>query len=635
MKRVRLRQPWSLRGRVLFLVSVGMLVVFSLIGVSSYVSVKENSRQILQERLNLAETAAAHLDFILQENLNHLVEIPFARGFDLGDRDWRPEREALRDAYLHSIFTGGIFLLDSSGQILIREPQGAGPVRRDFLSFAPIAKAFQEGRLYVSDLLPGAPEGRYVIWALVPVRGRAGERIGALIGEIDPGAPRLQEAIATVQLGKSGYIDVVDSTGLVLASSRSERLFSAEDHRETLSGLLRTRQPQVGTCHDCHTSAHLGERETEIMAFAPLRSASWGMNIRQPERELGTSPFLWSWRFVGMGTVLMLMALIVGWGISQSILKPTATLTRAARQISSGDLDSPIPNLGSDEIGELGRCFETMRLRLKESLEEVREWNRQLERRVAERTLELEERNQELSRLLQENATLYAQVREKEALRGELLHNVINAQEEERKRISRELHDETSQSLTALLLSLEAALASLPGGKTRERVLTSKGLALRALDGVHQLIAGLRPSVLDDLGLQSAVRWVAEQTLASSRVTLHYEVTGVERRLPSEVETVVFRVVQEAITNVVRHAKAETVMVSLEFSEETVAVEIEDDGQGFDVREGMKLSVGGRGWGLMGMQERVSLCGGELAIDSAPGRGTRVRLSIPVPAEVC
>ncbi|MBI3014143.1 MAG: HAMP domain-containing protein [Candidatus Tectomicrobia bacterium] len=635
MKGARLRQPWSLRGRVLFLVSVGMLVVFALIGVSSYMSMRESSKQILQERLRLAQTAAAHLDFILQENLNRLVDIPFARGFDLGDRNWGPERESLRDAYLHSIFTGGIYLLGSDGQILIREPQGAGPVRRDFLSFAPVAKAFQEGRLYLTDLLPGAPEGRYVIWALVPVRGRAGEERGALIGEIDPGAPRLQEAIATVQLGKSGYIDVVDSSGLVLASTRLERLFSAGDHRETLSGLLRARQPQVGACHDCHTSTHLGERETEIMAFSPLRAASWGINIRQPERELGTSPSLWGWRVAGMGTVLMIMALIVGWGTSQSILKPTATLTRAARQIASGDLNSPIPNLGSDEIGELGHCFEAMRLRLKESIEEVREWNRQLERRVAERTLELEERNRELSRLLRENAALYAQVREKEELRGELLHKVIVAQEEERKRISRELHDETSQSLTALILSLEAALAALRGGEARERVSASKDLALKSLEGVHQLIAGLRPSVLDDLGLQAALRWIAEQTLTPAQVSLHYEVAGTERRLPTEVETVVFRVVQEAITNVVRHARAETVMVSLEFNEDAVAVDIEDDGRGFNVREGMKLGEGGRGWGLMGMQERVALCGGELVIDSAPGRGTRVRLAIPVPAGVC
>lgn len=624
----------SLRRRVLFLVSVGMLTVFAVIGISSYAVLQESAGRIRQERLALARAGAAHLDFILGENLNRLADIPFARGFDLTDNNWAPEKEALREAYLHTVFAGGIYLLDARGRVLVEEPHGADQVRRNFLSYAPLAKAFSEGRLYVSDLVQGPPDGRYVIWALVPIRDRSGRKIGALVGEIDPGGPWLQDAISAVQPGRSGYVDVVDGTGLILASSRAERLFSTDDRRPDLLALLQARRPQIVLCRGCYADVSLGEREDEVVAFAPLVNASWGVNILQPERDLGASPVLWRWRLLGMGSLLMIMALLVGWGTSQSILKPTATLTRAAQQIAGGDLSTPIPDLGSEEIGELGKCFEAMRLRLKESMEEVQEWNHQLEDRVTRRTLELEDRNRELSRLLEENAALYDQVREKEALRGELLHKVIGAQEEERKRIARELHDETSQSLTALILSLETAKSSLSDPEAKTQFSSSKDLALRALDGVHHLIAGLRPSVLDDLGLQAALRWMAEQSLKPAGIGLQYEVSGADCRLPGGVETAVFRVAQEAITNVVRHADAEMVTLLLEFGEGTVSVEIEDDGQGFDVQEGMKLREGGGGWGLMGMQERVALFGGEFSIDSAPGRGTRIRLAIPVPAEV-
>jgi signal transduction histidine kinase len=176
-------------------------------------------------------------------------------------------------------------------------------------------------------------------------------------------------------------------------------------------------------------------------------------------------------------------------------------------------------------------------------------------------------------------------------------------------------------------------MTNVPGtGPERQRLGEIKAIAVRALDEVHRLLHDLRPSVLDDLGLTSAIRWCAERHLTPLGVTVRCEWSGLEERLPPEIETALFRVVQEAITNIARHAGAETVLIEGARRERTVSVEIEDDGRGFAPEAPRESHPDGSGLGLAGMRERVALLGGTLAIESAPGEGTRVSVSVPVPA---
>ena len=161
-----------------------------------------------------------------------------------------------------------------------------------------------------------------------------------------------------------------------------------------------------------------------------------------------------------------------------------------------------------------------------------------------------------------------------------------------------------------------------------------KELVVNTLERVHQMIFDLRPSVLDDLGLVAALRWYTETRLEPQGVKVRLDTTGAERRLPSEVETVVFRVAQEAITNIARHAGAENVMIGVEFADASVSVEIEDDGRGFDLAALRRTPHSARGLGLMGMQERVALLGGTFSVWSEPGSGTRIFLEVPLPPEV-
>ncbi len=229
-----------------------------------------------------------------------------------------------------------------------------------------------------------------------------------------------------------------------------------------------------------------------------------------------------------------------------------------------------------------------------------------------------------------ENARLYSEVQHKERLRGELFKKAINAQEEERKRIARELHDETSQSLTALLYATEEGLEMKSLKEVRKRLEGMRELTQRTLDGVHKVIFDLRPSMLDHLGLMPAVRWLAKSRLESRGVRVTIDDAGGERRLPPEVETALFRVMQEAIVNIARHSAARNVHIVYAVKNEQVFIGVEDDGIGFDLSDLTLLLDSPRGLGLVGMRERLELLGGEVEIRTFPGSGTSLLITAPL-----
>jgi signal transduction histidine kinase len=231
-----------------------------------------------------------------------------------------------------------------------------------------------------------------------------------------------------------------------------------------------------------------------------------------------------------------------------------------------------------------------------------------------------------------ENAKLYDELQRRQEMRGELLRLTISTQEEERRRIARGLHDETSQALTGLALNLGMVADLLPPNAVEAKAKLKEVLAVatRTLDEIHNVIYELRPTLLDDLGLIAALRWHVEDYLGAAGVEASLETAGRERRLPLEMEVGLFRVVQEATTNIVRHASAETACVGLDFGESSVIVTIEDDGQGFDPLLVARDKDPRRGLGLLGMRERVEHLGGALEMVSAPCEGTQIRIEVPM-----
>jgi len=231
-----------------------------------------------------------------------------------------------------------------------------------------------------------------------------------------------------------------------------------------------------------------------------------------------------------------------------------------------------------------------------------------------------------------ENAYLYSEVQEKEKLRGQLLDRAVSAQEEERKRIARELHDETGQMLTALAVGLggvEQTIAQDPE-RAQYQIAQLKNMTMTAIDSLRQFVYDLRPSVLDDMGLVSALRWFVDQYAERTKLNIDFDVMGVKRRLPSQVETVLFRIAQESLNNIGRHAHATQVSVQLEFTEAMVILTVQDNGTGFIVDQLLGVNPERRAWGLLGMQERAGLVGGKFKIESEPGRGTKLMVQVPV-----
>lgn len=208
---------------------------------------------------------------------------------------------------------------------------------------------------------------------------------------------------------------------------------------------------------------------------------------------------------------------------------------------------------------------------------------------------------------------------------------VLAAQEDERKRIARELHDETAQALTTLLIRLKILEKARSDAEVRGQIDELRVLTAETLEAVRKLAVELRPATLDDLGLLAALEAYTESYRSRMPVRVTFQANGFEdrdRRLPPQIELVLYRVVQEALTNVAKHANAHAIRVELSRRPHEVLASVSDDGDGFSVEEMMRSRE--RGLGLFGMQERLSLVRGQLIIDSAPGRGTRVNARVPL-----
>jgi len=216
-----------------------------------------------------------------------------------------------------------------------------------------------------------------------------------------------------------------------------------------------------------------------------------------------------------------------------------------------------------------------------------------------------------------------------------LLRRLAHAQEEERARISRELHDQLGQELTAFKLGLRLVKnqgSAVPA--VGQSVAKLEQLAGQLMQTIHRLAWELHPAVLDDLGLETALRHYAEEWSKTNQVALAFHCTGMETaRLAPDLETTLYRVTQEALTNVSRHARATRVNLLLERWAEMVSLIIEDDGAGFEAESVFQTARARNSLGLLGMQERVTLTGGTLRIESEPGAGATIFVRIPLGPE--
>lgn len=598
-----LGSAWTRRGiqtRVMLLVGAGVLASLAILGGAAWYALTAVADRLAGGRSLLARSVATHLDVVLEDELSNLQGIPASPRFELADEDPQPEVAAVRDAYLRSHLARHVMLVARDLRVLVAEPSPSGPAP----SAALVVEAFESGRPVVSPLVAEAGDRR--LYLVLPLRDWRGTIAVLAVAVIDPAGARFSGILSPFELGPTGTAEILDGEGVVIAQSGRRATF------ERAAGW--THAAEAARRRAAVTLVHGGQGT--VVAAAPLRTAPWVVVVRQDQAETFAEARRLRRAMLWLGPTLLALALVFAWGAARSVRRPLALLTQAAERIASGDLEQPIPRLPEDEVGRLGRSLEGMRVALKASLDEIASANLALEERVEARTRELQD--------------LYRELQERERWREELLRKVISAQEDERKRLARELHDETSQTLSALAMKIETALAASPPGTLRDRLVEARALTVRTLDELHRLIFDLRPSVLDDLGLLSAIRWYAERHLEPLGIIVQFEASGFERRLRPELETALFRVAQEAITNIAKHAGADTVLIQCLERDGRVTIEIEDDGKGFVPESLPPPAARERGLGLLGMRERVELFGGTIELDSAPGQGTRVKVSVKV-----
>ena len=912
----RLRDRWTrgwvsprigLQTKMTIIVIVGTMALIGIFAYMGTAALNENIQDSLQERVVVAQTAARHVDYTLAV-IEHVLTRE-AQQDGLLD-PWR-RAQTLQEIFSRVNFFGShIYVVDRNGQVSAAYPPSASDI--NFADAVAVQTVLQGKSFAVSGRAHSIGMATPSTLAAAPLRDAASDVVGALVISIDLNSPNLHTFTDPVGMGGSGYMDLVDMDGIILASTQPDRVGQSSDHNTTLAKGIQSQQTFVSRCHNCH-SPSTSEPYPQVLAFAPLQNAQWGVTVRQDEDEVVAAARNLQWRIFALGAVALAGALVLVYLTTRSVILPVQALTAATRRIAAGDLDTPIEARGQDEIAALARSFDTMRSKLKQSIAEIQAWNRDLDARVQERTAALSaaqreaqesrdhlqtvidslsdellvidhnyrvtrvnaavqrrlagksidgsscyelthanrpcqspdcecpvptvvqtrrplrvthvhcnpangdlryveitasplfdaggqvssvvemlrdvteekrleetlrQRNRELSavnaiarvvgqslkldeclqsaltevqRITQvevgsiyliegedrtlrlrvccgmseegaeaagrmaltdvacggvlqvgepvvvqnvsqttraaygalqrealsslvhvplivkgtplgtlclgardshqftdeeisllsaignqiaiavENAQLYEELSHKEQLRGELLRRIISVQEDERKRIARELHDETSQTLTALLYALDSTGTNCRTPETAPLLDKMRRLTLSSIDSVHKVIFDLRPTMLDQLGLVAAIRWYAESRLAESGTRVQVSEGGEIRRLPSVIETALFRTVQEAINNVARHAGARHLQIVFDFLDHQIEIRVDDDGIGFDMK---RVSVSPNslvGLGLMSMHERMSAVGGEFFLDSAPGQGTVVLLRVPIP----
>jgi signal transduction histidine kinase len=281
----------------------------------------------------------------------------------------------------------------------------------------------------------------------------------------------------------------------------------------------------------------------------------------------------------------ILVAVFLTWILTRPIL----SLVHATQTVAKGDFSPRVKRWANDEIGDLADAFNKMTEELAHT-DELR--------------------------------------RERESLRRQLLEKVITTQEDERRRIARELHDSTSQNLTSLIVGLRMMETNCAQCAAQSKATDMREVASKTLDEVHDLSMHLRPRVLDDLGLAAALERLGSEWQARYKIPVDIAIQ-LSERLPGDVETAIYRIVQETLTNIARHAQAHSASILVERRNDVVRAIVEDDGVGFDAN----TNQGEHHLGLLGMRERAELLNGTLTIESVAERGTSIFIEIPLQSE--
>jgi len=595
----------SLRTRIAAGVFGGLAVLITVFGLLALRAISLSTNFALEERLRLAEISADAVDDLIDHTAQQLERTAaFAA-------TWASEDQERQVAHVYDLLTEfeRIARFGPEGDLLWEVPRPTEDARWAFGDDPAVRDAF--GRPETSIVAPArGEEADDLIAILITPLDRQDGSAGFLAGELR--ASHDDISLLSLPRGEASLrSEIVDADGYIVVHSGGEEDYRPDEHVGVLAPMIASGRPGTTIHHEENGPDH-------VVAYYPFRLRPGGFVVEQTKDAALVLPQQMQRTMLMYGIGALLAASVAAWLHATSVVRPIRRLTGDAARMASGDLDNPITVSRGDEIGELASRFDEMRVKLKASLEESARWAEQLEHRVELRTREADERNRELHAL--------------NRIRRQLLAKTISAQEEERKRLARDLHDDSAQTLTAVLMSLSAAEGAIVANPqvARAALAQSRSQLEMALTEIRKAIVDLRPSALDDLGLASAIRSYAEGRLRPAGIKLSLATSGDERRARGPAATAIFRIIQEAVSNAAQHSAATNVRVSLDFERKEILARVEDDGGGFDPASLRQPQESGRGLGLLGMRERAELFGGDVEIESQPGAGTSIRVRMPL-----
>ena len=389
------------------------------------------------------------------------------------------------------------------------------------------------------------------------------------------------------ELGESGETFLSDGEGYFVTPARYQ---SAQGH----SHPIHARPMQLCLSGRNAEMADRDYRDADVIhgfRFVPEFGAACIMAHIDRTEALAPLGSLSAWVYVAIAAFLLAVASVAA-QVAKAVARPLSQLSQAVRDYAEGRQPLPVPVHGSDEIAELANSFNRMTLRLDALKRELQ----------AEHAARVQD-------------SIFASRR------------LMAIQEEERRRLSAELHDQTSPNLAALVINLkriETTLAPQAAEPQRRLLHDTSQLLRETMESVRQISASLRPTTLDYGGLWPALESYAQQFSRRTGIAVRSENQGADERLPGEVETCLFRIAQEAMTNAAKHAQAKNIALVLARREDGVELQISDDGVGFDAK-----TLERPGHGLVTMRERASFAGCSWSLESVPGQGTRMAVLYP------
>ncbi|MGE5250130.1 MAG: histidine kinase [Bacteroidota bacterium] len=479
------------------------------------------------------------------------------------------QRSVVRStADLASDFDGGLAYLDESGR-LIAATGGAGFWTSVSQSTSLLASRRDPGPVFSPPLVDTGSRGSFIIVS----QFSASERL-VVAGAFTPAVLAKQVLAASYPASQHLAVYLIDASRQVLyASGAAPAAALPADH----PGLAEALRGETGT-----TYLQRGAAE-HVLAYSAVPITGWAV-ITEEEWQKVVSPSLQVTQMAPLVLVpAFILALLALWFVARRIVQPLQRLETEAAALAWGDFEAiKEPVGGIPEVQHLQRELGEMSRRVLAAQEGLRDY----------------------------------------------IGAITSAQEEERLRLARELHDETIQALIALKQRVQLAQRSVKDQASRRTLQELEQLSEETIEGLRRMTRALRPIYLEDLGLVTALEMLVRETMQNQDLDAEFRVQGEERRLPREVELALYRIAQEGLSNVVRHSHGQRATLELDFKGREVLLELKDDGVGFQMpRSPTDFAPNGH-FGLLGIRERADLIGGRLEVQSAPGQGTRLSIRI-------